>query len=88
MLDISLGEEIKKAMPIVEDELKRNNLILGEEKLKRVTKKIMAVFYGKGDSFNEEWIREMTVASIQGLIMPVIKNELIKNRNKKQGVYR
>jgi nitrogen regulatory protein PII-like uncharacterized protein len=79
MLDISLGEEIKKAMPIVEDELKKNNLILKKKKLKRFTKKVMAIFYGKGDSYNEEWIREMTVESIQSLIMPTIKSELEKN---------
>jgi flagellar biosynthesis GTPase FlhF len=73
------GEEIKEAMPIVEDELKKNNLILKKKKLKRFTKKIMAVFYRKNGLPGEETIREMTVASIQRLNMPIIKDELLKN---------
>jgi hypothetical protein len=81
---LAFSKKINKAMPIIDDELKKYKINLEEEVLRIFVEDVISMLYGdyilyEDDYDNEEGIREMTVATIRGLSRPIIKEELIKN---------
>lgn len=78
------SEEVKKAIPIVKDELLKYKIILKEGNLKQLTKRILEILYGKGGWFKEEYIKDYTKSFIPTLIFSIVNKELLNNNIKMQ----
>jgi hypothetical protein len=85
MVGNSFTIEVNEAMSIVDDELKKYKITLGKGVLRIFAEDVISMLYLPYDYswygwYEKESIRGMTVASILCLSMPIIKEELIKNK--------
>jgi hypothetical protein len=76
------SQKIDEAMSIVEYELKKYKINLVKEVLRIFAKDVLSLYISEKYGlygYDEEDIKDMTVATIRGLSRPIIKGELIKN---------
>lgn len=79
MTDNTFANDVKKAIPFIKSELKKNNIVLEEKKLIKFTETMLKAFYGKGGWYDEYEIRKFTNSYMQIIIHPIIQDELLKN---------
>ena len=86
MIDIDIPfttyKDIEKSIPIVKEELSKNNINLNNKNLEKITIEIMTTSYSRGGWYSKEELASYTKIYIQQIYSQVVQKELIKNKIK------
>jgi len=78
----NINADIKKYMPIVQDELNKNNIFLDDIDLLKFTEDVISISYSQGGDGDEKCIRSYTHGFIQIKNTSVVQKELLQNNIK------
>ena len=79
----NIKADIKKYMPIVQDELNKSNIFLYDIDLLKFTEDVISISYSKGGDGDEKCIRAYTHGFIQIKNTSVVQKELLQNYYKR-----
>ena len=78
----NINADIKKYMPIVQDELNKSNIFLYDIDLLKFTEDVISISYSKGGDGDEKCIRAYTHGFIQIKNTSVVQKELLQKNIK------
>ena len=86
MINISIPfttyREVEKSIPIIKEELSKNNIYPDNKSLEKITIEIMTNSYSSGGWYSKEELISYTKIYIQQIYSQVVQKELIKNKIK------